>query len=185
MNIIGNINHELSEKCIGRIGGNIPEFFLDKCEELKDYFFYLTFKNNNFNDFISVFVHRNFSFLLENNRYPDIAVKIFTHAESFESQELILTNLDINKTYIDGFFKVDGNKYDFVTFSKEPDLIQSNLYYRENVINGGFEFYVQIDEDYYMDESVIKEDYIFGGGALYIYRNSKDNSLIAGFWQVG
>ena len=41
---------------------------------------------------------------------------------------------------------------------------------------------MQIDEDYYPDD-LIDGNYIFGYGALYLYKNIDNNKIIAGFWQ--
>ena len=41
---------------------------------------------------------------------------------------------------------------------------------------------MQIDEDYY-PEDILNGNYIFGYGALYLYKNFALNDIIAGFWQ--
>lgn len=74
------------------------------------------------------------------------------------------------------------DRFDFLTKSKHPRLIQEESYDMEKLEKEGYEFFVQIDEDYYT-EDLINENYIFGYGALYLYRHSENGTVIAGFWQ--
>ena len=77
---------------------------------------------------------------------------------------------------------MDDNTFDFFTKSRFPQLIQEESYDTEKLEKEGYEFFVQIDEDYYT-EDLINENYIFGYGALYLYRHSENGTVIAGFWQ--
>ncbi len=68
MNLIAKISHEECIETIGRIGGNIPCFLLDKEEDISEYKFYMTFQNpDNPEEFLSIFIPDNYSLRLDNN----------------------------------------------------------------------------------------------------------------------
>ena len=100
---------------------------------------------------------------------------------SKESDNTNYTLKGINKAFLVGYINAD-DRFDFLTKSKHPRLIQDESYDMEKLEKEGYEFFVQIDEDYYT-EDLINENYIFGYGALYLYRHSENGTVIVGFWQ--
>lgn len=183
MNFVAKISHEEYAETIGWIGGNIPSFFLDKEKDISEYRFYMTFQNpDNPEEFLSVFIPDNYGLMLDNNIYPNCSVKIFSHPYSKESDNTAYTLSGICKANIIGYNKVGVNEFDFLTKSKMPRLIQDELFYTEKLDKDGYEFFLQIDEDYYTDD-LVKENYIFGYGALYLYKQRESGNIIAGFWQ--
>ena len=182
MNLIATIREKERNKTVGRIGGNIPCLFLDRESEIEGYQFYMVFQNpDNPKEYFSIFVPDDYGIMIDNNRYPDCSVKVFSHPFSKESDNTNYTLRSINKTFLVGYSEAD-DRFDFLTKSKHPQLIQDESYDMEQLEKDGYEFFVQIDEDYYT-EDLINENYIFGYGALYLYRHSENGTVIAGFWQ--
>lgn len=182
MNLIAKISHEEKGEIVGRIGGNVPCFFLDNRKDIHGYKFYMVFQNlDNLKEFISIFVPNDYSLMINNNIYPNCSIKVFSHAFSKESDDTEYTLKDINKAVIVGYSEVENNEFNFLTKSQNPRLIQDELYYMEKLKKDDYEFFLQIDEDYYTD-NLIRENYIFGYGALYLYKH-KNGNIIAGFWQ--
>lgn len=176
MNLTAKIIKE-EEKSLGRIGGNIPECFIEN-DELKDYFFYITFLHpENRDKYISVFVPKKFDNRIEHNRYPDCDIKLFVHKYSKESDCTAFTSKDLSKSFISEYY--EGN-CEFLTIKKEPFLIQEEDYYHNTLTEDGYTFFMQIDENF-CDSDVICGNYIFAFGILYLYK--KCDEIIAGYWQ--
>ncbi|MGY5958888.1 DUF1963 domain-containing protein [Kosakonia sp. BK9b] len=183
VNILAHIDNSQSECIIGRIGGNIPQYFTDKLSEIEGLKFYINFQHpENSQLFISIFVPQEYDVLLENNIYPACAVKVFVHPYTGESTNKNYTIERINQSYIIGFNERETDDFGFITKSEHPKLIQDEECYYKNLKHDDYQFFVQIDEDFYPPD-VIDGDYIFGYGALYLYKNKTDESIVAGFWQ--
>jgi len=190
----------------GWIGGNPPEYFDDKISMFNndniEYRFYLTFNNpiNNENAF-SIFIPKKYSDRIDNNRYPNCSLKIFEHKISAESENSILKMNEINRHYLKFIEEVEEEKFQkqyteefnetvddsysaLVKFGGNPVLIQEEVYYYEQLLDDGYVFLFQIDEDGYPDSLV--SEYPFGYGALYVYgkmNNGTTNDVIVGYWQ--
>jgi len=183
MNLIASIGKSAENKTVGRIGGNLPCLFLDRESEIEGYRFYMMFQNpDNHEEYFSIFVPEDYGVMIDNNTYPNCSVKVFSHRFSKESDNTNYTLKGIKKSFLTGYSEVDDNTFDFFTKSRFPQLIQEESYDTEKLEKEGYEFFVQIDEDYYT-EDLINENYIFGYGALYLYRHSENGTVIAGFWQ--
>lgn len=182
-NLIAKIEQTISKDGFGRIGGNIPRYFEDKQNIIEGYNFYASFKNPTNNlEYISVFTPKSYSEMIDGNIYPNCSVRVFTHCFSDESDNHKYTIDYINKTDIAEYIEVDSKKFDFITVTRKPMLIQDEKYYEDALKNDGYEFFIQIDEDYY-PEGLINGNYIFGYGALYLYKNKITEKIVAGFWQ--
>ncbi|WP_034918020.1 hypothetical protein [Erwinia sp. 9145] len=176
---IDNLNNG---KIIGRIGGNIPDIFQDKLEHIKLMKFYLTFQSpDNPLIFVTVFVPEDYEEMINNNIYPNCSVKVFLHEPSIESNNADYTIGHINKSNIVGYNEAGDDSFDFITKASAPSLIQDESYYYENLEKDDYNFWIQIDEDFYPND-LINGNYIFGYGALYLYKNM-DEQVVAGFWQ--
>lgn len=175
----------------GWIGGNPPLYF-DNCLELKDhnYTFYLTLQHPFHKEqMISIFIP-DYDSYLEHDIYPDCSIKVFEHPTTQESE---LSNLKssfmIDKKYIVESRICNTNEainipY-LIKFGGTPDFIQQKEYYYKNLDKDAFKFLFQIDERGYPD-GLIKGNYPFSFGGVYIYANITQNSFsnpIAGFWQ--
>ena len=182
MNLVAYIDVESNKNIIGRIGGNIPEYFMDKSEDVGGNKFYLTFQHPDAAEkYISVFVAESYDDMLDNNIYPHCAVKVFLHPFSAESNITAYTIDSIKKSNIVGYDQTDEDGFNFITKTNNPRFIQDEDYYYEELEKDGYEFFIQIDEDFYPDD-LIGGDYIFGYGALYLYKND-NGDVLAGFWQ--
>ncbi len=182
-NLISKISIFSDDNVIGRIGGNIPEFFLDKQDVVRGYKFYLTVQNpDDGHEYITILTPGGYDEMIDNNIYPNCSVKVFTHTFSDESNIDAFTIKHINKAVIVGYDKVESEAFDFITKTEEARLIQSEDYYFDALQKDGYNFFMQIDEDYYPD-TLLDGDYIFGYGALYLYKNISGGNIIAGFWQ--
>lgn len=183
MNLIGKIctDKQCTSKLIGRIGGNVPGFFLNRQNEICDYRYYLTIQCPfSKDDYISIFVPKSFEKLIDNNIYPKCAVKVFSHPLSEESSNSEYTMDWIHRTAIEGY--EESENCQFITVSKEPYLIHDEDFYIEKLHRDDYRFLLQIDEDYY-PKNLLDGNYIFAYGTLYIYQNVLTKEIIAGFWQ--
>ncbi|BDR55736.1 hypothetical protein [Xylocopilactobacillus apis] len=181
-NLVARISSSESSNVIGRIGGNIPQFFEDTLDDIKGYNFYLTVQNpDNSQEYITIFTPIDYENMVDNNIYPKCSVKVFTHPFSKESANNRYTAKTINRTNIVGYDKAADKEFDFITKTGSPELIQDETYYYEDLQKDNYDFLMQIDEDYYPDGVV--GEYIFGYGAVYLYKNVARQSIVAGFWQ--
>ena len=182
MNQIAKISPKAEDKIIGRIGGNIPAVFLARKEDIEAYRFYMTFQNpDEPQTFLSIFIPADYEVMLDNSIYPNCSVKVFSHDFSKESDDDAYTLEGITKAYLTGYNQVDGT-FEFITKANIPALIQDEAYYSAQLEKDGYRFFLQIDEDYYPDD-LLNVSYIFGYGALYLYRHEDSGEVIAGFWQ--
>ncbi|ECQ6566630.1 hypothetical protein FZU01_22710 [Salmonella enterica subsp. enterica] len=180
---IAKISNEKNGNIVGRIGGNIPQVLLERSGDLDGYNFYISFQNpDDRHEHISIFVPNDYDEMLKGNIYPDCTVKVFSHSISTESDSDSYTLRSISKSFIVGYEVVSQDETDFITFSEYPNLIQDEEYYFKDLKRDGYSFFAQVDEDYYPD-SLNVENYIFGYGALYLYKNLTTGNIIAGFWQ--
>jgi len=183
MNQIANISLKAEGKIIGRIGGNLPDVFLARKEEIEGYRFYMTFQNpDEPQTFLSIFIPDDYEVMLDNSIYPNCSIKVFSHAFSKESDDSTYTLTGMNKAYIGGYGQVDASTFDFITKASTPKLIQEEAYYSDTLEKDGYRFFLQIDEDYY-PEALLNGGYVFGYGALYLYRHEDSGEVIVGFWQ--
>ncbi|AVQ21136.1 hypothetical protein C4N15_05570 [Fusobacterium necrophorum subsp. funduliforme] len=121
MNLIASIGQEEEKKIIGRIGGNVPCFFLDKEKTIKEYRFYMVFQNpNNPKEFFSIFIPNEYDFMLDRNIYPNCSVKVFSHTFSKKGKNTAYTLGGINKVHIIGYDRVDSSRFDFITKARNP-----------------------------------------------------------------
>lgn len=182
-NLFSKISIFSDGNVIGRIGGNIPELFLDKLDEIQGYKFYLTVQNpDDGHEYITILTPERYDDMIDKKIYPNCSVKVFTHTHSDESNNDAFTIKHINKAVIVGYDKVEDEEFDFITKTEEARLIQTEAYYFDALQKDDYKFFMQIDEDYYPD-ALLDGDYIFGYGALYLYKNISDGNIIAGFWQ--
>ena len=182
MNYIAKISSKETGR-IGRIGGNIPTILTEKNDALKNYIFYMTFQNHeNKSEYISIFVHKLFDERMDNNIYPNIAVKVYVHEYSSESNIAEHTAKELNTNFIVGYDEVEDHAFNLITYAKAPNLIQEEPYYFENLKKDNFNFFIQIDEDFYTD-TTLKGGYIFAYGALYLFKQKETGEIVAGFWQ--
>ncbi|MCW3889055.1 hypothetical protein NW915_15945, partial [Enterobacter hormaechei subsp. hoffmannii] len=102
-NLIAKISTLPDGNVIGRIGGNIPEFFLDKLDIVRGYKFYLTVQNpDEAHEYITILTPERYDDMIDKNIYPNCSVKIFTHTHSDESNNDAFTIKHINKAVIVG-----------------------------------------------------------------------------------
>ena len=181
MYLVAKISQVKGENIVGRIGGNIPQYFIDKEDDIRGYNFYVSFQNpQKPEEYITVLVPQSYDVMIDCNIYPNCSIKVFTHPFSEESDNVEYTIKHIRKSNIVGY--ENSNKPQYLTFSEYPILIQEEDFYIKDLNNDNYIFFKQIDEDYYPDD-LIDGNYIFGYGALYLYKNIDNNKIIAGFWQ--
>lgn len=198
---------EYHSEYLGRIGGNIPEALIPLVSN--EYYFYATFPHPSKNGLMfSIFTPKSFELMNRHNIYPDCAIKVITHEFSIESSNQDFSNPDLSRMSISHYKNLEKDYYsireinqinfnkfgdDFdeleephhsIVIGKYPILIQDDESYVENLHKNGYQFFMQIDESG-MPDGLIKKNYVFGYGALYLYsRYCNDNEeIIAGFWQ--
>ena len=182
MNFIAQIRDDHQTDSIGWIGGCPPEILVETLSTLEDYRFYLTIqKKENSEKYISIFVHHDFNTRIDHDIFPDIAIQVFEHDVSPESNASAFRLADLRKSDLSPFQHVDQSQFNFITYADQPKLIQEESYYFEH-LQQDYEFYLQIDEDYYLD-STLQGSYIFAYGTLYLFKHKHSHQIIAGFWQ--
>ena len=181
MNFVARISKNESGNIVGRIGGNIPNELIIKTNELNGYLYYLTIESKDDEaKLISIFIYSDYDKRIEHRIYPEILVKVFLHNHDDESEIKDYTITELSKANLIGYDEVDDENFDFITLSDNPMLIQEEKYYYSELEKDGYKFFMQVDEFYY-PENIVKDRFIFSGGALYLYR--KNDEIIAGFWQ--
>ena len=133
---------------------------------------------------LSIFLPENHDIMLDNNIYPNCAIKIFSHPKSEESEITSFTNIDLNKTYLEPYKEVNDESSGLVKAGGVLQLIQEEEYFYKQLEKDGYSYLMKIDEDYYPD-NLLNGNYPFNYGALYIYYKIEDGNIdvIAGFWQ--
>ena len=171
-----------------RIGGNIPIYFENRLDFLTDYLFYAIIEHPQINNkVISIFIPKEYSFMLKENIYPNCSIKVFIHDYSAESGIDIYTNRNLTRKSIDNFIEIEEKNYqgNLIKIGGSPILIQNEDYYSTKLISDGYSFFMQIDEDFYTDD-MLTGNYPFGYGCLYLYckyNKEQINEIISGFWQ--
>ncbi|UED78799.1 hypothetical protein FH508_0015205 [Lysinibacillus sp. CD3-6] len=162
----------------GRIGGNPPKLIEEQIPD--DYRFYATLVHSEKEDvMLSIIIHKDFDTLLENNIYPSIEVRVIEHKYSEIGSNPDKSILDLGMNSISDYSENQGNNFLFIKVFGEPRLIQPKSYYFEELGNKNYSFFLQIEEEGYIDNM----DYVFMYGALYLYKHNETGQVIAGFWQ--
>ena len=196
---------------IGWLGGNAPEWFDDKKDLIDEpnrhYGFYCTFQLKSPVESLSIFIPENSDYLLENNIYPNCSIKTFVHPTTKESKEgyfrlmqekpamdtkltAYQRKLDysmsvLEKTYITANNAKNEYEAAFLTVGEDIFYIQDENFYRQSLINDGYEIWGYINEEGYYP-LVQQTDFIHGNmplsfGAMYLYK--RGNTKIVGYWQ--
>jgi hypothetical protein len=181
--LIAKIGSPPTDKTTSRIGGNIPSFFIDKIKQIENLDFYACLQNpENRNKYLSIFVPKKYSDMVENNIYPNCSIKVIAHAFSAESKNENHTIKQIKKSSITNYKEAAVRATNFITVAEKPVLIQEEDHYYNKLTKDNYRFYLQIDEDHYPGD-LLTGNYIFGYGALYLYRKNLTDEIISGFWQ--
>jgi hypothetical protein len=166
-----------------RIGGNIPAILDSVNNDLSRYYFYATIKNPlNGMQYLTILTPKDHDFMTDHAIYPDCSVEVVMHAESEESQNTSHQNKAINKSTISELIESHAKDFEFITVRATPSLIQDEEFYFKKLTEDGYEFFLQIDENYY-PENLLNGSYAFNYGCLYIYKHKTSGKIIAGFWQ--
>lgn len=181
--LIAKIDPTPTDKITSRIGGNIPIFFTNKTKQIENLNFYACLQDpENKDQYLSIFVPKEYSDMIEKNIYPNCSIKVIPHVFSTESEDESHTLKQIKKSSIANYKKAATGTTNFITKSERPILIQEEDYYHKQLTQDNYRFYLQIDEDYY-PKDLLTGNYIFGYGTLYLYKNNLTDEVIAGFWQ--
>jgi len=131
---------------------------------------------------LSVLIHQDFNTLLHNNIYPSIAVKVIEHEHSETGNDKDKAVLDLGLSSISEYAETQEDHFLFIKIGGEPQLIQDENYYCNDLEKNGYFFFLQIDEEGYPD-NLLNGNYPFGFGALYLYKHKVTEEVVAGFWQ--
>ena len=196
----------------GWIGGNAPVYFDDKRDIVNEsdtrYYFYMTTVSPVNDRMISVFLPA-FEHYLQNNIYPNCAIKVFEHEISPEShlnyyemfteeptekkteyqKKFIYSKPTIRKTFLSEARFVSKPMEEtepyFLQVGGKPLLIQKEPYYYKSLASEGYQFFMSADENGYLSDMIHGND-PFNYGAVYFYAKISDDdvsNIIAGFWQ--
>lgn len=176
---------ELYAQCVpynkifrGRIGGNPPLAIEQMIPER--YKFYATLIHPEKNEtMISILIHGDFDTLIDHNIYPSVAIHILVHSYSEEGEISDFCLWQLGKQSISEYASNQVGNFLFVKVGGSPRLIQSKKIYYEQLEKDGFIFFIQIEEEGYMDFS----EYVFAYGSLYLYKHKTTGQIVPGFWQ--
>ena len=167
-----------NENIKGRIGGNPPINIETEIPE--GYAFYATLVHpEKENKMLSICIAKDFKILLENNRFPNIAIKVIEHTFSpmGNNIEKSLEDFEGVKASISDYGD-DEFDFEFIKVKGTPIFIQNNAWFWEN-IDESYSFFLSINEEGYIDELVD----ILCFGAIYLYQHKETKEIVAGFWQ--
>lgn len=154
---------EYDKNIKSRLGGNAPNFFDNKENELKDMYFYMTLENpfDQTKQF-SIFTPKNFNERIDKNKYPDCASKLIEHPYSEMSDKdiflchdiklssIILTKIaDEKNTNATSFYGNITNEFEITTAgeSHNGDDMEDEESVEEKIPHfikfGGYHFYIQ------------------------------------------
>lgn len=176
---------------IGWIGGTAPMFFdtPQNSNSLEHYTFYLTFQNPlNPRISISVFLPKDYDRYAEDDRYPDLPIKVLEHPTTEAGILQDLSSPSLNKCYIEMSRVCTSEVVDtpyLIKLGGFPVLIQDKERYYRALEQDGFTFMFQVDENGYPEE-LVNGNYPFNFGCFYAYALFKSDcfsELTAGFWQ--
>ncbi|WP_276727232.1 hypothetical protein [Capnocytophaga granulosa] len=177
---------ELYAQCIpydknikGRIGGNPPINIETEIPE--GYGFYATLVHPDDNDqMLSICIAKDFKLLLKNNYYPNVAIKVITHAYSPMGNQLDKSLEDFGGVKA-SISEYTNNKFEveFIQVRGNPIFIQNKSWYWEQIEKDNYSYFLTINEEGYIDE--LNDILCFG--AIYLYQHNETKKIIAGFWQ--
>jgi len=160
-----------------RMGGNPPEII--EGEIPYNYNFYAVLNHPDKSDkMLSILIYDNFDILLENNIYPEIAIKVYEHEYSDMGTRVNKSIPSLELSSISDYSE-SRDEFLFIKAGGQPRLIQPKNYFYQKLEEDGYSFLLQIEEEGYRDGL----DYVFMYGALYLYKHNITNEVIAGFWQ--
>lgn len=182
------------------IGGNVFVFFDDNvvfvflCEQNYLFYFSVIFFDINFKEFvlsqemIFVFVLVEYERYFENNIYLICDIQVFLYFVFFVSVlEIYINFLLVKYSLIEWIWVEDGVVIDELCLVRIGGIlrfIQQEDSYFIVLYQDGYSFFIQIDEEGYVDGMV--EEYVFGYGVLYLFVKFDDGKwidFIVGFWQ--
>lgn len=174
----------------GWIGGCPPVCFDKEDTSLMGYLFYMTIILPNKQRQISIFLPEDWEIYLNKDRYPDCAIKVIEHDVSLEGITIELQHPVIIKHDIILYKECCDTETEsepfLVKLGGKPRLVQNKKFYYDQLEKDGYSFYMQIDEDGYPLDGLLKGNYPFCYGALYLYAKQNDSiveNIIAGYWQ--
>lgn len=187
----------------GWIGGSAPAYFDNKREHDTvadgDYRFYMALvmpaevtaglkREGQAGDMLSVFVPVDEDTHFENNIYPACAVRVIRHPHSPPSLSARYAHPDLERHALSAPIRMadeEAREQAFlVKIGGTPRLIQDEKHYTSVLLEEGYDFFIQVDEDGYADG--LAEEYVFGYGALFLYcgfDKGGGKEAVAGFWQ--
>ena len=75
MYLVAKISQAKGENIVGRIGGNIPQYFIDKEDDIRGYNFYVSFQNpQKPEEYITVLVPQSYDIMIDCNIYTNCSL---------------------------------------------------------------------------------------------------------------
>ena len=172
-----------------RVGGNAPAIMRERTGYLETHRYLLTISGEDF-DFLggndlSVFLKNDFVPYGDETSYPNVGIDCVIHSPSAASVDSLgrlkiigegrLMRMSDPQTHDGYFLKVGGT----------PELVQNEPSYERALLEDGYSFVFQVDENGFPDV-FLNGNYPFGYGALYVYGKFRDGRLsevVPGFTQ--
>lgn len=171
-----------------RVGGGLPAVLLSEPALGRGRRFFLTLSHVDFPALgerdLSVLFDGDFSPFGESTVYPDIGIRCLLHppCQMTSGTEGIIPELSRGSLFEQGDVKDSW----FIKYGGAPELVQEEDYHQRALLDAGFEFLFQVDEDGYPD-GFLSGRYPLCYGALYVFakfdRTGRVIDVTAGFTQ--
>ena len=127
---------------------------------------------------ISVFVREGFLATDDDNRYPNIGIDCIMHPPAQPRDDDSGRLTDIGEAGLTGQAEAREPEYSAVRIASTPELIQNDPGYAAALIEDGYSFIFELNEEGY-DADFVNDNYPFNYGALYVYGKRDATGLVS------
>jgi len=135
---------------------------------------------------ISVFVRNGFFASDDDTRFPNIGIDCVMHAPAPPRNDNMGRLTDICEARLSEVGEARDSEYSLIRIGAIPKLIQNEPSYAAALVEAGYSFIFELDEEGY-DSDLLSGSYPFNYGALYVYgkRNAAGlvSEVVAGYVQ--
>jgi hypothetical protein len=173
-----------------RVGGRAPDLEY-KDGYLDSHSFLLTLSHKEIYTIdelsVSIFIRNGYRVTDKDTRFPDIGIDCVMHPPVAKRSDDLGRMSVLNESVLsEGVEKAIDPDFYFIKIGGNPNLIQKERYYENEVIEAGYSFLFEVNEEGYPADA-LNGDYPFNYGALYVYGKFNDEGrvigVVAGFTQ--
>lgn len=127
---------------------------------------------------ISVFVREGFLVSGDDTRYPDIGIDCVMHPPAQPRDDDLGRLADIGEAGLADAGAARDPEYSVIRIAEAPNLIQNEPSHAAALIEAGYSFLFELDEEGY-DGGFLNGSYPFNYGALYVYGRRDEAGLVS------